>query len=112
MAATDLNNNHASFSQNNSDVELAAPGVDIYSTIPGSDNTSAWAYWSGTSFSTPHVSAVAALIWSKYPRKSNEAVRGALQAGALDLGPTGRDPSYGYGLVQAKNSLDALAAMK
>jgi subtilisin family serine protease len=112
VAATDMNNNVGSFSQKNSDVELAAPGVDIYSTIPGPNNTSAWAYWSGTSFSTPHVSGVAALIWSKYPSKSNQAVRAALQAGALDLGSPGRDASYGYGLVQAKNSLNALATIK
>jgi serine protease len=112
VAATDMNNNVASFSQKNSDVELAAPGVDIYSTTPGPNNTSAWAYGSGTSFSTPHVSAVAALIWSKYPKKSNEAVRTALQTGALDLGPAGRDPAYGFGLVQAKSSLDLLAGMK
>jgi serine protease len=112
VGATDMNNTVASFSQRNSDVELVAPGVDIYSTIPGPNNTSAWAYWSATSFSTPHVSAVAALIWSKYPKKSNQAVRAALQAGALDLGSPGRDPSYGYGLVQAKNSLEALAGIR
>jgi serine protease len=112
VGATDMNNNVASFSQRNSDVELVAPGVDIYSTIPGPNNTSAWAYWSATSFSTPHVSAVAALIWSKYPGKSNKSIRTALQTGALDLGAPGRDPSYGYGLVQARRSLDALTGMR
>jgi len=107
VAATDMNNNVASFSQRNPDVELAAPGVNIYSTVP-----SGWAYYSGTSMATAHGSAVAALIWSKYPKKSNTSVRSALHSGALDLGLAGRDTSYGYGLVQAKNSLTQLAVTK
>ncbi|MCA9978201.1 MAG: S8 family serine peptidase, partial [Anaerolineales bacterium] len=64
--------------------------------------------WDGTSMATPHVSAVAALIWSANPAWSNEAIRLAMQETALDLGDPGRDVHYGFGLVQAKDALDML----
>lgn len=70
---------------------------------------SAWAYYDGTSMATPHVSAVAALIWSAAPTKSNADVRKALQVTAEDLGAAGRDTSFGFGLVRAKAALDYLA---
>jgi len=68
-------------------------------------------YFDGTSMATPHVSGVAALIWSKYPGATNVQVRDALTSTAEELGTAGRDNSYGYGLVRAKNALDALAAL-
>jgi subtilisin family serine protease len=70
--------------------------------------TPSWRLWDGTSFATPHVAGVAALVWSKYPKKKNTDVRTALTATAKDLGPAGKDPFYGYGLVQAKAALDYL----
>jgi PKD repeat protein len=57
---------------------------------------------------TPHVSAVAALIWSANTGWTNAQIRTALQQTALDLGSAGRDSTYGYGLVQAKSALDYL----
>ena len=69
-----------------------------------------WLVWSGTSFSTPHVSGVAALIWSKYPGKSNLEVRKAMKATARDLGEPGKDWFYGHGLVRAKAALDYLGS--
>ena len=59
---------------------------------------------------TPHVSGVAALIWSYRPTWSNAQIRDALQKTAKDLGDPGRDDHYGYGLVQAKAALDYLTA--
>lgn len=60
--------------------------------------------WDGTSMATPHVSGVAALIWSSSPNSSNDDVRNALTSSALDLGVAGRDSAYGYGLVQANDA--------
>ena len=65
----------------------------------------------GTSMATPHVSGVAALIWSKHPTATNVQVRQALTQTAVDLGTAGRDNSYGFGLVQAKSALDRLAVI-
>jgi serine protease len=64
--------------------------------------------WNGTSMATPHVAAVAALVWSCDPTKTNAQIRSALTASARDLGTAGRDSSFGYGLVQAKAALERL----
>jgi serine protease len=66
--------------------------------------------WSGTSMATPHVAAVAALVWSQNPGWTNAQVVQALEASAEDLGDPGRDDSYGWGLVQARAALDYLNA--
>lgn len=66
--------------------------------------------WSGTSMATPHVAAVAALVWSQNPGWTNTQVVHALEATAEDLGDPGRDDSYGWGLVRAKAAVDFLNA--
>ena len=66
--------------------------------------------WSGTSMATPHVAAVAALVWSQNPGWTNAQLVQALEASAEDLGDPGRDDSYGWGLVQARAALDYLNA--
>lgn len=62
---------------------------------------SGYEYMDGTSMATPHVSAVAALVWSANTGLSNADIRDALTQTALDLGASGLDNAYGYGLVQA-----------
>jgi subtilisin family serine protease len=64
--------------------------------------------WGGTSMATPHVSAVAALLWSAYPDATNVEIREAMDATAKDLGEEGRDVHYGYGMVQAADALEYL----
>ena len=64
--------------------------------------------WDGTSMATPHVSGVAALIWSAHPEWTNVQIRTAMTATAIDLGDDGRDMLFGYGLVQAKDALEYL----
>jgi subtilisin family serine protease len=68
-----------------------------------------YAYFDGTSMATPHVSGVAALVWSHFPTCTNANIRNALNATAEDLGAAGRDSSFGYGLVRAKAAYDHLA---
>ncbi|HWN71791.1 MAG TPA: S8 family serine peptidase, partial [Haliangium sp.] len=71
---------------------------------------SGYALLDGTSMATPHVSGVAAAVWSRVPTRTNTQIRNALTATAIDLGAAGRDTSFGFGLVQAKAALDFLLA--
>lgn len=101
VGATDSNNDIAWFSQTNDQVDISAPGVRIFSTISTNVATSGYSTLSGTSMATPHVTGVAALIWSTHPAKSAAEIRSALEDSAQDLGPQGRDNYYGHGLVRA-----------
>jgi subtilisin family serine protease len=70
-----------------------------------------YARLSGTSMATPHVSGVAALVWSARPSLTAAQVRKVLEDSAKDLGATGRDPIYGHGLVQANAAIDLLRTL-
>ena len=75
VAATDNRDALASFSNYGvRSVDLAAPGVDIASTLPGNS----YGYYSGTSMATPHVSGVAALLKSRNPALDDAQVKGRL----------------------------------
>ena len=103
VTAIDQNNQIASFSSTGSKAELTAPGVNILSTLRGSQYGS----MSGTSMATPFVSGVAALVWSVAPSMSRDNVRSLLDSNADDLGPVGRDNYYGYGRVNAFAAVQA-----
>ena len=103
VAAIDSNKAVDLFSQRNSQVDIAAPGVYVLSTVGSS-----YEYYDGTSMATPHVSAVAALVWLAMPSATNKDVRSALYSSAEDLGVAGRDDVYGYGLVRAKLAIENL----
>ncbi|MCC6069632.1 S8 family serine peptidase [Massilia sp. GCM10020059] len=70
-----------------------------------------YAYYDGTSMATPHVSAVAALVWSYFPSCTAAQLRSSLGKSAQDLGSAGRDERYGYGLVQAKAAYDRIKTL-
>jgi subtilisin family serine protease len=72
---------------------------------------SGYANASGTSMAVPHVSAVAALIWSCHPSLSNADILGALRSTARDLGDPGRDPASGIGVIQARTALLSLGPL-
>ena len=105
VAATNQSDERASWSSTGPDVELAAPGVGIYSTYIGG-----YATLKGTSMASPHVAGVAALVWAN-PANSNwtnDEVRAQLQNTADDLGVAGWDSKYGYGLVDADEAAGVL----
>ena len=59
-------------------VDIAAPGVNILSTLPGDG----YGYYNGTSMASPHVAGVAALVFAAYPTRSVAAVEAAILNGA------------------------------
>jgi subtilisin len=97
VGAIAANSSRASWSSTGPTLELAAPGVDINSTVLGN----AYALHSGTSMACPHAVGAAALVWAAFPGWNNTQVRQRLDATATDLGTKGRDPAYGYGLINA-----------
>jgi len=82
-------------------VSVAAPGVDIL--LPAPDND--YQLISGTSFSAAYVSGVAALMLQRAPGLTPDGVRKILQDTARDLGPAGKDPEFGAGLVDAYQAI-------
>ncbi|WP_240197488.1 S8 family serine peptidase [Nonomuraea lactucae] len=101
VGAIDRRLRRATFSNWNSSVLVAAPGVDIMGAGPGD------AYWvgQGTSQATALVSGVAALIKAKYPAMSPPLVVQALTASATDRPPGGYDTGTGFGVVNAARAL-------
>lgn len=109
VSATDNTDIIASWSSRGSEVDLAAPGVNIYSTYKGSKYQSL----SGTSMASPHVAGAAALVLS-VPNKcdldnngtcSPAEVLQRLEVTARDLGTSGKDDLYGYGLIDTEKAV-------
>jgi len=100
VAATDINNNRASFSATGSTVEVAAPGVSINSTLANGG----YGQMSGTSMATPYVAGNLALMKQAFPTLSSSQLRTKLSQDSIDLGTAGRDTWFGNGLVQAPTS--------
>ena len=109
VSATDNTDTIASWSSRGSEIDLAAPGVNIYSTYKGQT----YKTLSGTSMASPHVAGVAALVLS-LPAKCDYDLNGAcspdevkqrLEATAEDLGAMGYDAFYGHGLIDAERAV-------
>ncbi|MFE9428861.1 type VII secretion-associated serine protease mycosin [Kitasatospora sp. NPDC006697] len=94
VGASDRNNERVSFSQYGDYVKVAAPGVDMLSTVPGGgqcvDN--------GTSFAAPYVAGVAALLWQEHPGWTAKQIRARIEQTAQR---TERGPNkyIGWGVV-------------
>ncbi|OIJ65666.1 type VII secretion-associated serine protease mycosin [Streptomyces mangrovisoli] len=100
VAASDRNNERASFSQSGDFVGVAAPGVDMISTVPGGGHCSD----NGTSFSAPYVAGVAALLKSKYPDWTAKEIVAQIEETAERSIP-GRDRLVGWGVVDPVKAL-------
>ena len=102
VAATDRNDQLAYFSQYGSWVDIAAPGVDVYSTWLGDGYRSL----SGTSMACPHVSGVAALVWSHNGSLTNQQLRSILETNVDPYQPyAGRTIAPNAGRVNAYRAL-------
>lgn len=89
------------------EIELAAPGYSIKSTVPGGG----YSFMTGSSQAAPHVAGVVALLISSGIQDANgdgslvDEVRRKLAETAVDLGDPGRDFQFGHGLVDAAKAL-------
>ena len=120
VGATDINDRIADFSSRGpvfwegiGDIikpDVSAPGVDIYSSVPGGGYES----WMGTSMACPHVAGTVALMLSLAikNRRIDEIdvnfLKRALEETAVDLGAPGKDNDYGSGRIDAFEALRPL----
>ncbi len=103
VSATDGADNRASWSSYGAYVDVAAPGVGIYSTTRGGG----YGAVSGTSFAAPITGGVIALMMSRNPALTPAQVESMLKSTATDLGASGRDDHFGSGRINAAAAVAA-----
>ena len=104
VGAVDENGDIASFSQHNESVFVTAPGKGVLST----SNTGGYTTKNGTSFSTPLVSGLVAVMLNVDSELSNDEIMQILSETASDSGDEGYDNYYGYGVVDAEKAFNML----
>ena len=97
VGAVDYTGSPAWFTSTGRSVDVVALGVDNYSTKMGDK----YGTGSGTSFSTPVVAGVVALMIDKDSDLSPKQIQEALRNTAVDVGGDGFDRTTGYGIVDA-----------
>lgn len=114
VSATDTNNAFGSFSSQGSKVEITAPGTTVTDArgltttcLGGSSSSNCGFLVQGTSFAAPHVAAAAAILKAFNGSWSAAEIRRRLGAGATDIGPSGRDAQFGYGLLNIPGAIAA-----
>lgn len=106
VAATNINDGHASYSTAGTYVDLAAPGGQgansVTSTVPGG-----YGGFNGTSMAAPHVAGLAALILGMRPELTPDQVESILKSTTVDRGAAGWDSSFGEGRIDLRAALEA-----
>src|SRR5262249_29659897 len=101
VTATDANNKLFRQANQGDYVSVASPGVDILAPAPADT----YQLSTGTSIATAHVSGVIALMLERDPKLTPADARLILESTAIDLGPRGKDPQFGWGLVDPQKAL-------
>ncbi|MBI2933694.1 MAG: S8 family serine peptidase [Planctomycetes bacterium] len=101
VSAVDHNDMKASFSNYGLNIDVAAPGVNVFSTKLSNTYGAA----SGTSMACPHVSGLAALLKSRNAMLTVDQVESVLKASADDRGDPGWDTIYGAGRINAHQAM-------
>ncbi len=102
VASTELDDTRSDFSNYGADLDVSAPGRDIFSA----SSTGSYYANSGTSMSAAHVSGLAALIWSVRPDYAALTVAQTITLTVQDIGSIGWDAQSGWGRI------DVLAAVR
>ena len=125
VSAVDMNSDLAPYSNFGTAIDVAAPGGDTSKDVNGDgysdgvlstcgDDTTGsiqlvYKFYQGTSMASPHVAGVLALMKAVYPALTADQVESLLQNGNItgDLGDSGRDDLFGYGLIDAYKAVVA-----
>ncbi len=119
VAAVDMHKDRAPYSNYGTAIDVAAPGGDtsvddngdgysdgVLSTLvddSGGSRQESYVFYQGTSMASPHMAGVVALMKAVHPGLTPAQLDSALEDGDItdDLGTTGRDNTYGHGLIDA-----------
>lgn len=101
VGATTSTDTKASFSNYGKAIDIVAPGVNIYTTLPGNSYGSV----SGTSFASPISAGLSALIYAVNPYFTPQQVESCIFSTTADLGEVGEDNVYGYGRIDADRAV-------
>jgi subtilisin family serine protease len=113
VIAVDNTNTIASYSNacgNTKAYCIAAPGSEIYSTVPTDLVASGYATKNGTSMAAPHVSGAVAVMKEKWPNLTGAQIVDLIIGSATDLGDSGVDEVYGVGLLNMAGAMTATTA--
>jgi subtilisin family serine protease len=105
IAGTDQTGHVASFSSVSATTDLAAPATDIPVAVPGGYDSTGYALFDGTSFSSPLVAGAAAWVWTVRPTLDNTQLFELMRSSARDIAPSGRDDDSGFGLLDIPAAL-------
>jgi serine protease len=119
VGATRYDETRSYYSNYGPNLDVVAPGGDVTVDQNGdgygdgilqntfNGNVKEFSYWfaQGTSFSAPHASALAAMLVSKGLRDNPGVVFDVIRFSARDVGQTGRDNTYGYGIIDPVHAL-------
>jgi subtilisin family serine protease len=91
--------------------QVVAPGQGVKTSDLSFGGLPLYAYVDGTSFAAPHVSGAMALLLSAFPDMSVAQLENTLVLSAVDLGSTGPDNDYGYGLIDIAQAYELASSI-